>query len=171
MYKIKYHRHPDIVSNNGYTVDWYDLPNALDLNNNTTNSVKALIKHAADKVNMHYGLLHLGTFSWATPRAVKNGLINMGYTVNLTTHNISALTSQLLNENPVIMVGNDKNWPLPSPLDLLGEGHYWVCSGIDYSSNTLEYFVEFWNGSSYGNYGYYTPSNPGLSITSYNNFT
>ncbi|MDR2909892.1 MAG: C10 family peptidase, partial [Bacteroidales bacterium] len=173
---MKYHRHPDIVSNNGYTVDWYDLPDEpiadiINYTYETTNSVKTLIKYAADKVNMKYGIINqFGRFSWATPRAVKNGLINMGYTVNLTTHNISTLTSQLLNENPVIMVGNEQNWPLPSPLDLLNAGHYWVCSGIDYSSNTLEYFVEFWNGSSYGNYGYYTPSNPGVSTTTYSEF-
>jgi hypothetical protein len=170
---MKYHEYPDILTYNNYTVNWDDLPDTL-INGNTTYSVKALIKIAADTVKMKYGIVKLfKTFSWATPRAVKNGLIDMGYNVNRTNHSPSDLKLDLItNANPVIMVGSEKDlWPLPSPLDLLGEGHYWICDGIKTYTNTVEFYVEFWDGySSYNTYGYYTPSNPGQHTSEYAQF-
>ena len=46
----------------------------------------------------------------------------------------------------------------PSGLD---DGHAWVCDGVRDDKIKTEFFVEFWDGSSYNTYGYWTISNPG----------
>ena len=174
---MKYHKYSAIpVSWNGYTVNL----NGNDLNYNTfydnngcintTNSIKALIRHAAQQVNMNWGFPNGigGTYSWATPRNVASGLRYYGYNVNLTSsYSPTGVGSQIIQGKPVIMVGNSQNWPLPSPLDLLDKGHYWVCSGVKRTNVYVEYFVEFyWNGY-YSDLGYYTPTSPANSTTTY----
>ena len=46
--------------------------------------------------------------------------------------------------------------------------HLWVCDVLD-NSNT-SYFVEFFTGSGYNSYGYYTPTNPGDNTVISNNY-
>ena len=40
-------------------------------------------------------------------------------------------------------------------------GHAWVCDGVKDNKHDTWYFVEFFNGSSYSNYGFILPTNPG----------
>ena len=46
--------------------------------------------------------------------------------------------------------------------DSLFKGHYWVCDGAKEYDEYSYYFVEFFNGYGFTNYGY-SPSNPGYA--------
>ena len=145
---MKYHKYSaNSITWSDYTVNWNDLPDSY-----ATNSVKALIRHAADKANMSWGIFGLGTFSWATPNNVTNGLRSYGYTVSQVSHNYTSARNELLNnEKPILMLGFD-SYPFG--------GHYWTSSGIEDWNSDKYYFVEFYTGS-YNDYGRYPITNPG----------
>ena len=167
---LKHHRYSaSPITWNGHTVIWNDLLDDTYYDNNgclnTTNSVKALIKHAADKASMNWGFGIFGTFSWALPGNVTNGLRSYGYTVNqVNSHSYTTVRNELVNNGrPVLMLGGSMN--LIPPLSYIGNGHYWVCDGVNEYSTKYQYFIEFFTGSGYSTYSYCPPSNPGNTST------
>jgi len=153
---LKYYQYPGSFSWNGYAFNWSNIP--IDPKSNSDQA--ALVRLVGNSVNMQY----FSFGSWATPGDMENGIRNLGYNVTRSDHNYNTVRTQLLiNKKPVIMGGNADNVPLPSPLNYLGNSHYWVCDGAKETGCNIIYFMEFINTSTctyYSHPNLYTMSNP-----------
>jgi hypothetical protein len=111
--------------------------------------------------------MHYYSFgSWATPGAMEDGISDLGYNVTRASHNYESVETQFLTyQRPVIMGGNANNIPLPSPLNYIGQSHYWVCDGArSIITGRLQYFTEWQpNGNEVFTTGWYSMNSPGIS--------
>lgn len=154
---MSYYKYPMSFTLNGYTFSWNTLPDIPTSNSDHA----ALLKLVGEFVDTNYGALG----SWTTPNNLENGIRSLGYNVTKADHNYERVERELLNyKHPVIMGGNDTNLPLPSPLDYIGQSHYWVCEGaLERLTNQVLYFTEWQpNGSGTFVTGWNTINNPGI---------
>jgi len=148
---MKYHRLNGLsVTYNGHTVNWSNLPNNTSYNI-LTSSVPYLIAAAKQASNTHY--LPLVDAAWTLPGDLADGLRFFGYTVSRRSYSASGVTTEVLNNRPVIMLG------FPNVLN--PNGHYWICDGIQKTNSSNSYFFEFQNPYSY------TYSTQGYASASY----
>lgn len=154
---MKYYQYPQSFNLNGYTFNWNNIPVAPQSNSDQD----ALVRLAGLFVNMHYS----SSGSWATPSDMKDGIRNLGYNVTRSDHNCDRVEKEILsNSRPVIMGGNDDNIPLPSPLNYLGDSHYWVCDGARrITTGQMQYFT-IWQPNGNGTFtpGWYSLEFPDL---------
>lgn len=153
---MKYYKQPQSFSWNGYSFTWSNIPDVP----NSNSDQSALIRLVGNVLDMHYS----SSGSWATPNNVKDGLRFLGYNVTKNDHDFRKVEKELFAERPVIMVGNDDNIPLPSPLNYIGNSHYWVCEGVHRrTTNQMLYFTEWQpNGNGVFVTGWNTIDVPGL---------
>jgi hypothetical protein len=121
--------------------------------NQSTNSLPVLLRAIGEAVYMNYGPSGSGSTVDKARNALKN---TYGYTtVTKAAHNSTSLYDILLNIEtymPVFMSGKL----------IGGEGHAWVCDGIEFNQTYTEFFVEYYDNGSYFSYGY-VPYDPGIS--------
>lgn len=154
---MKFYHYPQLFTWDGYSFTWDDIPQKA-----VPGSAQgALLRLVGNAINMHYS----SSGSWATPGDLKDGMKFMGYDVTSTGHDYNRVEKELFtHKRPVIMVGNDDNIPLPSPLNYIGNSHYWVCEGAHKRiANRMLYFTE-WQPNGKGEFviGWNTIDVPGL---------
>lgn len=154
---MKYYEYPQSFSLNGYPFNWTTIPNDASVSSNQA----ALVRLVGNMINMNYS----SSGSWATPSSVEDGISFMGYQVERNDFSFERTEREVFNyKRPVLMLGSDDNIPLPSPLNYIGNSHYWVCEGvIRRTTNRLLYFTEWQpNGNGVFVSGWNTKDNPGL---------
>jgi hypothetical protein len=154
---MKDYQYPQSFSWNGYAFNWNTIPVAP----KSGTDHAALVRLVGGFVNMHYDSFG----SWATPGDMEDGIRHLGYNVTRSGHNNEKVESQLLTfRRPVIMGGNANNIPLPSPLNYIGNSHYWVCDGARrLTTNQMEYYTEWQpNGNGVFTTGWHSINSPGL---------
>ena len=131
---MNYHRHPA-----GY--NWNNMPDTYG-----TESTQTLIYDIGQAVYMDYSPSGSGSNIINAQSAFQNVF---GYSARWITYNVSEVESQILLYRPVYFRG----------IRPVGAGHAWVCDGISYSRNQIEYFAEYRGGGA-GYYYYSTPIGP-----------
>ena len=153
---MKYYEYLSSMTWDGVTFGWTNIPYYPDGNSNQARLVR-LIGYRA---NMTYG----NNGSWTIPGNVEYALASFGYNADLDYYSIlNARNNIYLYNQPVIMVGNSNNVPLPNPLNYIGDSHYWVCEG---AKETTDPGIRFFTGNQpYGagtfTQGLYSYSSPG----------
>jgi len=161
---MKLHRKPALVTSpTNHKYNWNNMPNLGSDTYANTHSTPALVVDIGFAVNMKYGT----TVSSSTINDAENAFKNYGYSNNIyqAAHNANTVKNEILNnKRPIFMGGRTQ----PNNIfgGAQGDGHAWVCDGVSETEEQYEYFVEFFNGSSYINYGY-TPYYPGFSYVRY----
>ena len=152
---MRFHLHPAIVyypANHHF--NWYNMPfNEADYTNPiSTYSTPALIGNIRSALGMGSGVTN------STITAAKDAFLSTyNYqSATIVSHNDATVRTEIINQRPVFMSGVANS----------GVGHAWVCSGVMDQKTKIYYFVEFFTGSGYNNYNYWTPSNPGTSVYS-----
>lgn len=154
---MKYYQHPQSFTLNGYHFTWNTIPEYP----NSNSGQAALVRLVGSVIDISYHSYG----SWATPGNVKDGLKYLGYNVTTSSHDHWKVEDQLLvRKRPVIMVGNADNIPLPSPLNYIGNSHYWVCDGAhSITTDQIQYFTEWQpNGNGIFTKGWDSMNSPGL---------
>ena len=137
---MKYYQYPQSFSWNGYAFNWSNIESA--------SAKAALVRLVGNALNMHYA----SSGSWSTPSSMESGIRLLGYNVSRADdqygNNYESVQKQLLTyRRPVIMGGNANNVPLPSPLNFIGQSHYWVCDGArEITTGRMQYFTEWQSG-------------------------
>jgi len=136
---LAYHKRPAVLTFNGHTIDWNNLPNNSSHVSGT--SVPHLI--AATRSASNTGWLPPPiNASWTMPGNIVSGLRSYGYIVERRNHNLNEVSGELLtHQRPVIMVG------FPGALN--PNGHYWICDGFNQFRVESQYFIEFINANTY----------------------
>ena len=150
-----YHQYPPLMTLNGITFGWNQIPAAVD----STSKQPHLMRLLGLKFNTVYG----PNGSETSDYGIYNGLDSLGFVTNYQTHDATAANTELFNNHrPVIMGGSRK----------VGNnylGHTWVCEGVkDYFYYQLYYYTE---NQPYGagnfTQGMYSYNNPGLVGNTY----
>jgi len=154
---MKYYQYPQSFSWNGYPFNWNNIP----VFPQSGSDQAALVRLVGNTVNMNYS----SSGSWATPGNMESGIRFLGYNVTRADHNYESVEKQLLTyKRPVIMGGNANNVPLPSPLNYIGNSHYWVCDGARaITTGQMLYFTEWQpDGNGIFTTGWNTMDSPGV---------
>lgn len=164
---MNYYKHPATFTVGGITYNWNNIPNDPSPNSNQAK----LVEFVYNKIDSKKGVLDtgLGDFVYTTPGDLASGLRSMGYNVTRQNHNYNNVISELSNNRPVIMLGNDDNLPDVGNIAYLGSSHYWVCDGVNDIEYYFEYFTEW---QPYGNGtmtpGWYSFESPNRIESNYN---
>ncbi|MDR2910522.1 MAG: C10 family peptidase [Bacteroidales bacterium] len=148
---MNYHRKPALVSNPyNHKYNWNNMSETY------SSSLPVLLRAIGVDVDMSYGTTSLAGIDDAQ-YAFKN---IYGYTTVTRANHDAAIVKSHLNATPkgrpVYMRGEDS---------INGGGHAWVCDGVKDEIIQYEFFVEYFNGSSYSTGNDYTPSNPGVTLS------
>lgn len=165
---MKYYEYPATFTLNGTTYNWDNIPNYESSNSDQA----ALVRYAYNKINSKDGALDtgIGDFVYTTPGDLRDGLRSMGYNVTRQNHNSNDVIGELRNGRPVIMLGNEDNYPDWGNVAYFNNSHYWICDGVNDVEYYLEYFTE-WQPYSSGTMesGWYSLESPNR-IESNNNY-
>jgi len=154
---MKYYNYPSRLNYNGINFNMIDVPTE----STRGSSQAALIKLVGTSLDMAYTSIG----SWTTSNNLRDGLRSLGYNVTKANHNHSKVASEIFDyRRPVIMFGNSWNVPLPSPADMIGNSHYWVCDGARrITTDQIQYFTEWQpNGNGVFTTGWNTMSSPAV---------
>lgn len=163
---MNYYEYPATFTLNGITYNWDNIPDYA----SPSSDQAALVKYVYNKINSKDGVLDtgIGNFVYTTPGDLRDGLRSMGYNVTRQNHNYNRVITELHNNRPVIMLGNEDNYPDWGNVAYLGNSHYWVCDGVNQSEYYFEYFTE-WQPYSSGTMepGWYSLESPNRLLPNY----
>jgi len=104
------------------------------------------------------GLDYFNCNTGANDNKIKNALQSFGYSYTNSSHDATTVLNELVNYQRPVSMGGFDNSILGIPC---GNGHQWVCDGVDNYVNHFYYFVEFQHyDSGYYDYGYYGSGSP-----------
>lgn len=133
---MKFHEYPE-------DYNWSNIPNM-----SVTLDTKELIRD----VHSYLG-------SAAMPNDAKNAFLSFGFNASLSDHNAVDVRNEIINyQRPVSMGGYTKAPIMGMPM---GDGHRWICDGVQDSRYFASYFIEFRSGSS-GSYNYSSLNYPSI---------
>lgn len=163
---MNYYEYPATFTLSGITYNWDNIPDYA----SPSSDQAALVKYVYNKINSKDGALDtgIGNFVYTTPGDLRDGLRSMGYNVTRQNHNYNRVITELHNNRPVIMLGNEDNYPDWGNVAYIGNSHYWVCDGVNQSEYYFEYFTE-WQPYSSGTMepGWYSLESPNRLLPNY----
>ena len=142
------------------TPGWSNVFSWSNMSISYASSMPKLLRAVGEAVYMNYGL-NASSIPLSNTPVVTSAFKNLyGYTTvsQPTAHNSATVRTELNatpKGRPVFMIGVDTGG---------SGGHAWVCDGLKSCQDKTEYYVEFYYNNNYSDLGYYTPSNPGISL-------